>query len=257
MDILTIKDLLQGYKNREYSSKEVIELFAGRSKDLQPKLNHYITLNKNLKDIPDQAIPVAYKDIFSTKNVKTTAASKILQNYIPPFSATVIEKLENSNFYSLGKLNCDAFAHGASGENSDFGATKNPYDTSLISGGSSSGSAVAVASGSVLVATATDTGGSVRVPASNCSIYGYRPSYGAISLAGVNSLAPSFDTLGVFSGDIEILSSVINVLLGVKDSNPFIQEKFYGGYSITEFYKADPSNNYLMDHGQTLDELKR
>jgi len=213
--IITIKDLLGGYKNKKYSSKEVINLFAGRSKALQPKLNHYITLNEDLKNIPEQAIPIAYKDIFSTKGVKTTAASKILQNYVPPFSATVVERLENNNFYSLGKLNCDAFAHGASGENSDFGATKNPYDTSLISGGSSSGSAVAVASGSVLVATASDTGGSIRNPASYNNTVGIKPTYGRVSRYGVTSMTSSTDSIGHLTKTVWDNAYVLNKTAGI------------------------------------------
>lgn len=220
MKILTIKDLLKGYKNKEYSSKEVISLFAKRSKDLQPKLNHYITLNEGLKDIPDQAIPIAYKDIFSTKDVKTTAASQILENYVPPFSATVVEKLERQNFYNLGKLNCDAFAHGGAGENSDFGPTKNPYNLELVPGGSSSGSAVAVASGSSLVAMATDTGGSIRNPASYTNTVGIKPSYGRVSRYGVISMASSLDSIGHITKTIWDNAFVLNKTAGkdVKDA---------------------------------------
>nr|MBP7859798.1 Asp-tRNA(Asn)/Glu-tRNA(Gln) amidotransferase subunit GatA [Patescibacteria group bacterium] len=174
----TIKELLDAYKNKTLDSKEVIKYFLSRSKELQPTLNHYITIQEMDREIPEQAIPTAYKDIYSTKGVLTTCSSKMLSNYIPPYSATVVERLEKESFYSLGKLNSDAFAHGATGENSDYGATKNPYDLSLVPGGSSSGSAVAVASGSVLVALGSDTGSSIRNPASYTNTVGMKPTYG-------------------------------------------------------------------------------
>jgi aspartyl-tRNA(Asn)/glutamyl-tRNA(Gln) amidotransferase subunit A len=212
--VKTIKELLKKYKNKDLSSKEVIAHFAKRSKEFQPKLNHYITLNEHLKDIPKNAIPVAHKDIFSTKGVKTTCASKVLENYIPPYSSTSVEKLEKENFYSLGKLNCDAFAHGSTGENSDFGATKNPYDLKRVAGGSSSGSAAAVASGSVLLSTATDTGGSIRVPSSFNNIVGIKPTYGRVSRYGISAMTSSTDTVGHMTHTIWDNAYVLGITAG-------------------------------------------
>ncbi|PIR43350.1 Asp-tRNA(Asn)/Glu-tRNA(Gln) amidotransferase GatCAB subunit A [candidate division WWE3 bacterium CG10_big_fil_rev_8_21_14_0_10_32_10] len=213
-NILTIKDLLKGYKKKEYSSVDVIKHFGSVSKSLQIKLNHYITLNEDLKNIPKNAIPIAYKDIYSTKGIKTTAASKILDNYVPPFSATSIKKLEENNFYSLGKLNCDAFAHGSSGENSDYGPTKNPYNLSKVPGGSSSGSAVAVSSLSALVAMATDTGGSIRCPANYTNTVGIKPTYGRVSRYGVVSMTSSTDSIGHITKTVWDSAYILNITAG-------------------------------------------
>ena len=213
-EILSIKQLLDGYKEKEYSPKEVIEHFYNKSKSLQSKLNHYITLRDNLGNIPDKAIPIAHKDIFSTKGMETAAASNILKGYIPPFSATVVKKLEDKNFYSLGKLNCDAFAHGGTGENSDFGPVRNPWDLNKVSGGSSSGSAAAVASLSVLAATATDTGGSVRNPASFTGTVGLKPTYGRVSRYGIISMTSSTDSIGHITRTVWDSAYILNITAG-------------------------------------------
>jgi len=211
----TIKDLLHGYKDKKYSSKEVIEYFYNVSKNLQPILNHYVNLVEDLKDIPDKAIPIAYKDIYSTKNFKSTAASNILKNYAPPFNATSVERLKNKDFYMLGKLNLDAFAHGATGENSDFGPVKNPYSLKHVSGGSSSGSAAAVSSGSVLVATATDTGGSIRNPASFNNVVGIKPTYGRVSRYGVFAMTSSTDSVGHITKTVWDNAYVLGITAGI------------------------------------------
>ena len=209
----TIKDLLKLYKNKNTSSKDVIEHFLNISKKLQPKLNHYITIKED-KELPKNAIPIAHKDIFSTKGLKTTCASKILKNYVPPFNATVVKKLKKNNFYSLGKLNLDAFAHGSTGENSDFGPTLNPYDTKKVAGGSSSGSAVAVSSGSILCATATDTGGSIRTPASFNNVVGIKPTYGLVSRYGINAMTSSTDSIGHITNTVWDNAYVLNFTAG-------------------------------------------
>ena len=215
MEILSIKQLLNGYQKKQYSSNEVINYFLNSAIKTNKVLNHFITISNSTSTDLKNAIPVAYKDIFSTKNVLSTGASKILSNYVPPFNATVVSRLQDKNFVSIGKLNCDAFAHGASGENSDFGPTKNPYNTSLISGGSSSGSAAAVAALSCLVATATDTGGSIRNPASYCNVVGLKPTYGRVSRYGVFSMTSSTDSIGHITKTVWDSAYVLEQTAGV------------------------------------------
>ncbi len=144
----------------------------------------------------DENGTVGHKDLFLTKGVKSTAGSNVLREYIPQYSSTVVELLEKAGFKTKYKLNCDAWAHGSSGENSDFGATKNPWNIEYTPGGSSSGSAAAVAAGLVDFATGTDTGGSIRLPASFCNVVGLKSTYGALSRYGIVAMASSLDSPG-------------------------------------------------------------
>ncbi|MDP3013496.1 MAG: amidase family protein, partial [Candidatus Subteraquimicrobiales bacterium] len=157
---------------------------------------------------------VSYKDIFLTKGVRTTAGSKILDSYIPEYSATVIRRIENAGGIMIGKLNCDAFAHGSSGENSDFGVTKNPWNKEYTSGGSSSGSGAVLSANMSLISTGTDTCGSIRLPAN----YGYsvslKPTYGAVSRYGVVAMASSLDTVGPMGRCVDDVETVFNVIKG-------------------------------------------
>ena len=195
MDIqnLTITDILEGYKSKSFSVSEIVNAYLERVEKLNPKLNAFITVdsenarkkaseleNKEISS-PLHGIPFSIKDMFLTKGVKTTAASKVLKDYIPPYSATAIERLENFGAISLGKLNHDAWAHGSSGENSDFGNTLNPWSFEHVPGGSSSGSGTAVAASLSTFATGTDTGGSIRLPASFTNTVGLKPTYGLAS----------------------------------------------------------------------------
>ncbi|MDD2680608.1 MAG: Asp-tRNA(Asn)/Glu-tRNA(Gln) amidotransferase subunit GatA [Patescibacteria group bacterium] len=159
-------------------------------------------------------IPYLAKDILMTKGLKTTAASKILENYIAPFSATVIERLEKAGAILLGKANLDEFAHGSSTENSAYGVTKNPWDLSRVPGGSSGGSASAVAAGLCFFALGTDTGGSIRQPASFCNLVGLKPSYGRVSRFGLLSMASSTDTAGPLTRSVEDAALVLGVIAG-------------------------------------------
>ena len=167
--------------------QEIYDYFRARSEKYNDTLWAYITLPESKNEI--SGLPVAVKDLFCEVGVRTTAASKMLENFVPPYESTVTERMKKYGFIAFGKTNLDEFAMGGSGENSAFGATKNPWDTTRIPGGSSSGSAAAVAAGLVPAALGTDTGGSIRQPASMCGVVGFKPGYGRNSRAGVIAMA--------------------------------------------------------------------
>ncbi len=175
---------------------------------------------------PLLGIPYLAKDILMTKGLKTTAASKILKDYIAPFNATVIERLETAGAILLGKTNLDEFAHGCSTENSAFFASRNPYDLTRTPGGSSGGSAAAVAAGLCLFSLGTDTGGSIRQPASFCNLVGLKPSYGRVSRFGLMAMTSSTDVIGPLTKTIEEAAWVLSVIAGPdKQDTTCLQEK--------------------------------
>src|SRR3989338_7482039 len=209
---LTIKEAADLIAKKQIKVFELAQIFLERAKKLNKKLNSYITITENValqqakkvdelitnnqKMPPLAGIPIAIKDLFSTQGIKTTAGSKVLENYIPVYDATVISRLKEVNSVFIGKTNQDAWGHGSSGENSDFGPTKNPYDKTRVPGGSSSGSAAAVAAGMALFATGTDTGGSIRLPSAFCNLVGLKPTYGRVSRYGIIAMASSLDSIG-------------------------------------------------------------
>lgn len=230
----TIKQLQEGYAKKKFSVREVVDDHIAKIEKEDAEINAFITktfdvARKNadeadrkvadykgdaFKASPLLGVPIAHKDLYLTRGIKTTAASKVLEDYIPQYSATVVERLENAGAIMLGKLNCDAWGHGASGENSDFGPTRNPVNKDYVPGGSSSGSAAAVAAGFVALATSTDTGGSTRQPASFCGVVGIKPTYGRVSRYGVVSMASSMDTMGHITRRVEDAARVLFVTAG-------------------------------------------
>ncbi len=191
---LTLIETIEALKNKQFSEKELNEAYRQRIAGVDPKVQAFRHVVE-----ADFAIPAAFKDIISTEGIFTTAGSKILEGYIPPYNATVVEKLGEHNIRVLGKTNCDEFAMGSSGENSAYETTKNPWDLTKVAGGSSSGSAAAVAADMCVFSLGSDTGGSIRQPASFCGVVGFKPSYGRISRYGFVAMASSLDCPGPFT----------------------------------------------------------
>jgi len=180
------------------------------STKMDNKLNAFITI----VDKVSPGIPIAIKDNICTKGIKTTAGSNVLKDFIPPYNATLVEKLLDNGYSIIGKTNLDAFAHGSSTENSDFGVTHNPYDFDYLPGGSSGGSAAAVGAGLVDVAIGTETAGSIRQPSAWCGVVGLKPTYGAVSRYGVIAMASSMDCPGVIANNVTNAAKVLEVISG-------------------------------------------
>jgi len=224
-----IASLTADYIARKTKVVDVAEQIVQRVETLNPKLNALLYFDK--KQVMDRAveidkgnnangaslrgIPIVIKDNLNWRGTPTTAASKILKDYISPYTATVVERLEKAGALIVGKANMDELAMGSSGENSAFGPTKNPWNIDCVPGGSSSGSAVSVASGLALAALGSDTGGSIRLPASMCGIVGLKPTYGRVSRAGVVALGSSLDQVGPMARTVADAAWVLEVIAGV------------------------------------------
>ena len=217
----TIKEIKSMISQNEISNMEIVQEVY-KLIDENKHLNAFITLNeenslkkaealdKSSSNLPLAGIPIAQKDLFCTKGIRTTCASNILNNFIPPYSATVIENLEKAGCISIGKTNMDEFAMGSSNETSFFGNVQNPWGQKLVPGGSSGGSASAIAAGIVPAASGTDTGGSIRQPASLCGISGLKPTYGRISRWGMIAFASSLDQAGPMARTAEDCAIMLN-----------------------------------------------
>jgi aspartyl-tRNA(Asn)/glutamyl-tRNA(Gln) amidotransferase subunit A len=241
---LTISETQELLKNKEITAVQLVDKYLAQINKLNPDLNALITITdeyayqeakkrdlliQNNPDAFDQfpllGVVISLKDIYSTKGIHTTAASKILESYIPQYSATAVKKLEDAGAIIIAKANCDAWAHGSSGENSDFGPTKNPHNTDYVPGGSSSGSAVSVASQMSLASMGTDTGGSIRLPASFTNTVGLKPSYGAVSRYGVIAMASSLDSIGHFTHTVEDSRKIFNVTSGIDGFDSTVSDR--------------------------------
>jgi aspartyl-tRNA(Asn)/glutamyl-tRNA(Gln) amidotransferase subunit A len=256
-----IKSLQSLYRAKEIKPSEVVGWYLERINRLNSSLNVYLTVTSELAQNTAKAqddllakdpsildrnpmfgVPLAHKDLFMTKGVRTTAGSKVLEEYTAKYDSTVVSKLSSAGAILLGKLNCDAWAHGSSGENSDFGPAKNPWNPQYVPGGSSSGSGAAVAADMALVGTGTDTGGSIRAPASFCGVVGLKPTYGRVSRYGVIAMASSLDSIGHLTKNVQDSARVLEITAG-KDINDATTS-------------PQPVDNYSKEGRTDLSELK-
>ena len=249
---LTISKTHQGLIKKEFSALEVCQAYLEKLKKEDKKINAFLTVTENLaiaqakkvdemilegREIPILAgIPMAVKDNMLVENIRCTAGSKILENYIAPYDATCIKKLKEAGAIILGKTNPDEFAMGSSTENSAFFPTKNPHDTERVPGGSSGGSAAAVAANLSVFALGSDTGGSIRQPASFCGIVGLKPTYGRVSRYGLIAFASSLDQIGPLAKTVEDCKIVFDAISGWDEmDSTSVKSK------IKNPYKAEPS----------------
>ncbi len=234
--------------NNDISSVELTQSYLRRIKQLDKQYNSYISITEDLalkqaaaadaKRARGEAgvltgIPLAHKDLFCTKGVRTSCGSKMLDNFIAPYESTVTQKFHDAGAVMLGKTNMDEFAMGSSSESSYYGAVKNPWDTTAIAGGSSGGSAACVAAGLAAGATGTDTGGSIRQPASHCGITGIKPTYGRVSRYGMVAYASSLDQAGPMARTAEDAALMLNTMAGFDHRDSTAIDKAVPDYTAT------------------------
>ena len=253
----SINELHHGLLNKDFSSVELTEYFLSRIKKLNPSINAFITVDEEKSlgqakladekiskgDLnPLTGIPIAQKDIFCAKGWKTTCGSLMLDNFISPYDAFVIEAFNKAGSVNLGKTNMDEFAMGSSNETSYYGPVKNPWNLDYVPGGSSGGSAAAVASRMAPIATGTDTGGSIRQPASLCGLTGLKPTYGLVSRFGMIAFASSLDQAGPMALTAEDCAYMLNVMAGYDDRDSTCIDR--------------PKEDYLADLDRSIQGLK-
>ena len=238
---LSIREMTEGLKTAQFSSRELTQHYLDRIAKIDDRVQSYVTVT------PEQAlaqadaadgllksgtaglltgVPIAHKDIFCTQGIKTTAGSKMLDNFVSPYDATVVAKAKAAGLVTLGKVNMDEFAMGSTSENSYYGATANPWNLEHVPGGSSGGSAACVAADLAPIATGTDTGGSIRQPASFCGLTGLKPTYGRVSRFGMIAYASSLDQGGPLARSAEDCAFLMNTIAGhdAKDSTSIQKE---------------------------------
>lgn len=234
-----LSELREMLDKKEISSTEITKAYLGRIEKYDKEINSFIEVNPRAMENAMEAdekiakgqsgkllgLPIGIKDLLCTKGLKTTAASKILENFVPPYNATVVSNLENEGAFVLGKLNQDEFAMGSSSETSYFGTTKNPWNLEHVPGGSSSGSAASVAAGLVPASIGTDTGGSIRQPASFCGIVGMKPTYGRVSRYGIVAFASSLDQAGPMTRTVKDAALMSEVICGFDQHDSTTSEK--------------------------------
>ncbi|HEX4602430.1 MAG TPA: amidase family protein, partial [Candidatus Angelobacter sp.] len=232
MDVtnLTIESTRSAIAEKRCTASALVEQFYGKIKAENPEINAYLTLCEDRAagqaqvidalvqkgaPLPSLAgVPVGIKDVMVTKGVRTTAGSKILENFIPPYDCTAVTRMEAAGAIMLGKMNCDEFAMGSSNENSAYGPVRNPRDKSRVPGGSSGGSAAAVAAGLAVATLGSDTGGSIRQPGSFCGVVGLMPTYGRVSRYGLIAFASSLDHIGPLTKTVKDAAVLLRVIAG-------------------------------------------
>jgi aspartyl-tRNA(Asn)/glutamyl-tRNA(Gln) amidotransferase subunit A len=225
---LGLKEMQVGLRQRQFSSRDLVEAVVDRTTQLEPTLHAFLHLDPDSAlaqaEAADQqagedngtlnGIPIAIKDVLAVAGMPATAGSKILEGFIPPYTASAVDRLRQAGAIIIGKTNTDEFAMGSSTENSAYGLTRNPWDTSRVPGGSSGGSAAAVAARMVPVALGTDTGGSVRQPASFCGVTGLKPTYGRVSRYGLIAFGSSLDCIGALGHSAEDVAEIFTIMAG-------------------------------------------
>ncbi len=291
---LTYSQIKSGLNKSEFTSVDLVNSLYDRIAASEPKINAFLEINKdkaieqakqsderrkNKQQLSDcDGIPIAIKDNICVTGEITSCGSKILENFRSPYDATVITKLKEKGFVLIPRANMDEFAMGSSTENSAYQTTKNPFDTSRIPGGSSGGSAAAVSAGMAPISLGSDTGGSIRQPASLCGIWGLKPTYGRVSRYGLVAYASSLDQIGPFSNDLEGIADIFEILQGAdpKDQTTAsgktfdsknVKSKDWKGVKVGVMASKDTESSpgvlkkyedikqYLKDQGAILKEL--
>lgn len=278
MDLInsSLKEIVDAITAKKMSAKEVTQFFVDRIAKYDNKLNSFISLNPaalSEADAIDQkisaghsvgkmaGIPFGFKDMFCTKGLRTTAGSKILENFVPPYESTVTSRLKSEGAITLGKLNQDEFAMGSSNETSYFGSVKNPWNTEFVPGGSSGGSAAAQAARLTAATLGTDTGGSIRQPASFCGVVGVKPTYGRVSRYGVIAYASSLDQAGPIVSSVEDAALVLEVICGHDQNDSTTSNQVVPEFTKTlngsvKGMKIGIVKEYFLDGGLNADVQK-
>jgi aspartyl-tRNA(Asn)/glutamyl-tRNA(Gln) amidotransferase subunit A len=271
---LNLAEAIEGLKKGDLTSVRLVKACYERIKEVDGKVQAFVTLTEEralkeaehadkliaekgpsvFKEKPLLGVPYACKDNFSTKDIKTTASSNVLKNYIPPYESTVTLRLQEAGAVLLGKTNMDAFAHGSSGETSDLQITKNPWDLAKVPGGSSAGSAAAIASNMCIFSIGSETAGSIRGPAAWCGVTGLKPTYGRVSRYGVIAMASSTDSPGPITKTVEDSVIVLKVIAG-KDpfdatSSPKEPDNYHGileGFDLKGVKIGKPASYFEID----------